>query len=195
MDLIERYLQAVRHWLPTTKRHDIIAELSEDIHSQIDEREASLGRPLTETEVEAMLLERGRPMLVASRYLPQEYLIGPELFPIYRFVLKIVLLCSGAPTVLALVSLIVFGSRAARRGAASLARQHRSAVGIVRLRGADGRDYRHHRLRRARPRQRPRVVSRQLAAQQAAARPHFACRHVIRDRGQRDLPRLVVRAI
>ena len=56
-----------------------------------------------------MLLERGRPMLVASRYLPQEYLIGPELFPVYRFVLRIVLLCSGAPTVLALVSLIVFG--------------------------------------------------------------------------------------
>jgi len=109
MDLVERYLQAVKHWLPTRQRHDIIAELSEDIHSLIEEREASLGRPMTEPEVEAMLLERGRPMLVASRYLPQEYLIGPELFPIYRFVLRIVLLCAGAPAVLALVSLIVFG--------------------------------------------------------------------------------------
>src|SRR4051794_10177607 len=110
MDLVERYLQAVEHWLPTKQRHDIIAELSEDIHSQIEEREASLGRPLITAEVEALLLERGRPMLVASRYLPQEYLIGPELFPIYRFVLKIVLLCAGVPTVLALVSLIAFGS-------------------------------------------------------------------------------------
>jgi hypothetical protein len=109
MDLVERYLQAVRHWLPTRQAHDIIAELSEDIQSQIDERQAALGRPLTDTEVEAMLVERGRPMLVASRYLPQESLIGPELFPVYRFVLKIVLLCSGAPAVLALVSLIVFG--------------------------------------------------------------------------------------
>jgi len=109
MDLVERYLQAVSHWLPTRQAHDIIAELSEDIHSQVEEREASLGRPMTDAEVEAMLLERGRPMLVASRYLPQEYLIGPELYPVYRFVLKIVLLCSGAPAVLALVSLIVFG--------------------------------------------------------------------------------------
>ena len=112
MDLIERYLQAVKHWLPTKQKHDIIAELSEDIRSQIEERETSLGRPMAEAEVEALLLERGRPMRVASGYLPQEYLIGPELFPIYRFVLKLVLLCSGAPTVLALVSLIVFGSGA-----------------------------------------------------------------------------------
>ena len=109
MDLIERYLQAVEHWLPTKQSHDIIAELSEDLRSEVEEREASLGRPMTEAEVEALLLERGRPMLVASRYLPQEYLIGPELFPVYRFVLKIVLLCSGAPAVIALVSLIVFG--------------------------------------------------------------------------------------
>jgi hypothetical protein len=32
----------------------------------------------------ATSLIRGRPLLVANRYQPQQYLIGPVLFPIYR---------------------------------------------------------------------------------------------------------------
>ena len=36
-------------------------------------------------------------MIAASHYLPKRYLIGPELFPIYIFVLKIVALCCLIP--------------------------------------------------------------------------------------------------
>ena len=39
MELIERYLQAVQFWLPKEQKADIIAELSEDLHAQIEERE------------------------------------------------------------------------------------------------------------------------------------------------------------
>jgi hypothetical protein len=39
--------------------------------------------------VEAILRKRGRPMVVASRYLPQRWLIGPAFFPIYWMILKI----------------------------------------------------------------------------------------------------------
>ena len=39
MELIDRYLQAVKFWLPETQKEDIIAELSEDIQSQIEEKE------------------------------------------------------------------------------------------------------------------------------------------------------------
>jgi hypothetical protein len=46
MELIERYLQAVKFWLPKRQKDDIIAELSGDIYSQIEEREAALGRAL-----------------------------------------------------------------------------------------------------------------------------------------------------
>jgi len=42
MDLLHRYLQAVGFWLPAKQKHDIIAELSGDLHSQIDEKEAAL---------------------------------------------------------------------------------------------------------------------------------------------------------
>ncbi|HEX3985614.1 MAG TPA: hypothetical protein VHX13_03300 [Acidobacteriaceae bacterium] len=90
MDLVSRYLQAVRFWLPRRQQHDMIAELSEDIRSEMEERCRTLGRPLTEGEVEELLRQRGSPILVANRYLPQQSLIGPLLFPIYRFVAIVV---------------------------------------------------------------------------------------------------------
>src|SRR5574340_1038479 len=108
MDLIERYLRAVEFWLPSQQKQDIVAELSADIHAQIEEQESALGRRLNEAEVEAILKQRDRPVLIANRYLPQEYLIGPALFPIYRFVLKVVLLCSLAPPALVRIGLMVF---------------------------------------------------------------------------------------
>src|SRR5215831_2874619 len=88
MELLDRYLQAVKFWLPKNQKQDIIAELSEDIHSQIDERETELKRQLTEDELSELLKRRGNPMFVAQLYLPQQYLIGPTLFPIYMLVLR-----------------------------------------------------------------------------------------------------------
>ncbi len=90
MELVDRYLQAIEFWLPKGQKRDIIAELSEDIHSQLEEQETQLGRPLSEEEIEAFLKRRGAPILVANRYLPQRYLIGPVLFPIYWFVVRVV---------------------------------------------------------------------------------------------------------
>ena len=110
MQLVERYLQAVKFWLPKEQKEDITAELSEDIHSQIDEKEAELGRKLSEPEVESILIQRGRPILVANRYLPQEHLIGPVLFPIYRLVLKIVMLCYVVPWTVTWIVLLIVNS-------------------------------------------------------------------------------------
>ena len=92
MELLDRYLHAIEFWLPKRQRQDIIAELSEDLRSQIDEKETELGRKLQDAEVEAILKRCGSPLSVALRYLPQQYLIGPTLFPIYRFVLIVLVL-------------------------------------------------------------------------------------------------------
>jgi hypothetical protein len=92
MELLDRYLQAVEFWLPKRQRQDIIAELSEDLRSQIEEKETELGRKLNDAEVEEILNRCGAPMTVASRYRPQQFLIGPTLFPIYRFVLGVLLI-------------------------------------------------------------------------------------------------------
>jgi len=108
MDLVERYLNAVRFWLPKDERQDIIAEIGEDIRSEIEERAAALGRPLAEPEIGAILKERGRPYAVAGRYLPQRHLIGPALFPVYLFVLKIVGLCYVIPWLVFWAVLVVF---------------------------------------------------------------------------------------
>jgi hypothetical protein len=97
MDLIDRYLQAVKFWLPSEQKQDIVAELSEDLHSQVDDKESELGRPLSGAEVEAILKKGGSPMLMAQRYLPQRYLIGTALFPIYWFVLKVSWFCLYGP--------------------------------------------------------------------------------------------------
>jgi hypothetical protein len=97
MELIERYLEAVKFWLPKGQKDDIVDELSADINAQVEEREAGLGRKLSESEVESILKERGRPVVIANRFLPQEQLIGPLFFPVYRFVLKIICLCYLLP--------------------------------------------------------------------------------------------------
>ena len=109
MDLVDRYLQEVKFWLPKNQKDDIVAELAEDLEAQIEEQEGALGRRLSEEEVEGILRKRGRPVLVANRFQPQEHLIGPVLFPIYRFVLKIVALCYLAPWLLVWICLAAFG--------------------------------------------------------------------------------------
>lgn len=89
MDLVDRYLQAVKMWLPSRQRNDIVAELGEDIRSEIDEKEADLGRKLNEDELVALIQRRGQPIVVAGRYRNQGSLIGPTLFPIYTLILRI----------------------------------------------------------------------------------------------------------
>lgn len=107
-DLIDRYLQAVKFWLPKNQKRDIIQELSEDLHSQVEEREAVLGCELNEDEVAGLLRRRGYPLVVASRFLPQQYLIGPVLFPFYAFILKLVAVCYFVPWVLVWTGMMVF---------------------------------------------------------------------------------------
>lgn len=108
MELIDRYLHAVRFWLPKAQRDDIITELSEDIRSQIEDKEAELGCKANGEDVGVILKQCGHPLLVAQRYLPQEYLIGPSMFPIYSFVLKIVGLVYVVPWLLVWLGYVIF---------------------------------------------------------------------------------------
>lgn len=89
MELLDRYLQAVRKNLPWKRQDDIIAELRANLESQLEEREAELGRPFTATEAEIWIGELGSPVMMASRYQPQQYLIGPMAFPAYLHILKL----------------------------------------------------------------------------------------------------------
>jgi len=120
MELVERYLHAVKFWLPAEKKEDIIAELAEDIRSEIEEHEAALGHPLDKGELEALLKRRGPPVLVAGRYLPQRHLIGPVWFPIYWLVLRLALAFNVVPW-LAVWLMLVLNSPAYRAAHPGLA--------------------------------------------------------------------------
>jgi hypothetical protein len=91
MELLERYLRAVKFFLPRRQQDDILRELSENILSQMEDKAAELGRPLDESEQAAILKQHGHPFVVASRFrnTPVQYLIGPVVIPFYWFVLKI----------------------------------------------------------------------------------------------------------
>ena len=91
MDLIDRYLVAVRRHLPRPLQKDIVEELAGNLRSEAEEAEQRLGRALTTDDQSALLKKQGHPWLVASRYLPQQYLVGPALYPYYRQALVIVL--------------------------------------------------------------------------------------------------------
>jgi len=96
MELLDRYLEAVRKHLPWQRQDDIIAELRANLEAQLEEKEAALGRPLTKAEAEAWIKQLGSPMHMAAPYQPQQYLIGPAIFPIYRNVMKIALTWTAA---------------------------------------------------------------------------------------------------
>lgn len=122
MDLLDRYVQNVKSYLPKSlpesQRDDIVNELSENIQARMDDREAELGRPLTDDEQEAILHEYGHPMIAAGRYQTNQearvvfgrQLIGTTLFPIYLRVLWIVMAVSLAIYSVVLIALAISGN-------------------------------------------------------------------------------------
>ena len=92
MELLDRYLQAVSKHLPGARRQDLLAELRANLEAQLEDRQEALGRGLTEGEAGDWLREMGAPWQVAARYLPQQSLIGPMIFPVYWYALRMALL-------------------------------------------------------------------------------------------------------
>ena len=112
MELLDSYLRAVRRYLPRSQRDDIVAELRDELHQQIDTRQEELGRPLRDTEEMKLLKDYGDPMTVARRYRQNDRsltigweLIGPELFPMYLIILGLNLSLALGFTVLIFVYL------------------------------------------------------------------------------------------
>ena len=109
MELIDRYLQSVKWMLPRKQQDDVIRELNDEILSRVEEKEGSLGRPLNEDEQVALLKQMGHPMLVASRYRSQRYLINPTVFAIYWMVLRLILAVVFVAMAIAAVSVAATG--------------------------------------------------------------------------------------
>lgn len=104
MDLVNRYVHAVKRHLPAAQQEDVANELTDDILSKIKDREVELDRPLDEAEQAAVLKEYGHPYLFAMRYRPQQHLIGPAVFPFYWTTLKVTLAVAFAVHVVVVVA-------------------------------------------------------------------------------------------
>lgn len=93
MEFLDRYIQAVRSYLPKRQQDDIARELRENILAKMEDKASELGRPLNESEQESLIRDHGHPMIVASRYSrdPHPYVIGPAIYPAYRMVLRVAL--------------------------------------------------------------------------------------------------------
>lgn len=88
MSLIDRYVYAVVKRLPVKQREDIEKEIRTLIEDMLEQHQ---GNEPEEVKVQKVLLELGDPEALADNYRENKrYLIGPQNFDNYIFVLKIV---------------------------------------------------------------------------------------------------------
>jgi hypothetical protein len=91
MNLIDRYVAEVSKRLPKKNRRDIQEEIRSTLDDMLDDRVQKAGHPADEEMMVTLLKEFGKPEAVAASYVPAQQLIGPQLYPIYLLILKIVL--------------------------------------------------------------------------------------------------------
>lgn len=91
MEWIKRYVYEVTRRLPARERQKVAEELTVRIADLLEER--LQGAEVTEAAAKAVLTELGSPWLMAERHRRKpSSLVGPELYPAYVRVLRIVLL-------------------------------------------------------------------------------------------------------
>ena len=115
MDLIDRYVEAVTAKLRPKRRAEVERELRASILDALEARDAS---PESESDVAAVLADLGEPSAVAAGYEPgSQYLIGPELYPLFRRVVRVTLLTLvGANALYFAVALLLGGQTEFRAG-------------------------------------------------------------------------------
>lgn len=97
MDLIERYVREVGRRLPRQQREDVQTELRSLLQDMVEDRAQTKVERADEEVVVAVLKEFGPPEKVAASYQTRpQYLIGPQLFPIFKIVLTIVAIVLGS---------------------------------------------------------------------------------------------------
>ncbi len=107
-EISSRYIYAVAKRLPRSQREDIKRELRSLIDDLVTER--CRGNEPTAKEIDEVLIGLGSPDKLAAQYIQHpQYLIGPELFETYRYILLLVLVCVAfgmtiAHTILAFLS-------------------------------------------------------------------------------------------
>jgi hypothetical protein len=104
MDLIERYVAEVGRHLPRDQRADVQTELRSLLQDMVEDRAQTKVDKADEAVIMAVLLEMGHPEKVAASYQTRpQYLIGPQLFPIFKLVVTVVAVVLTAVTLFGVV--------------------------------------------------------------------------------------------
>jgi len=90
MELVQRYIAAVKRELPENKREDIGRELNANILDQLDALAEEKGT-LTDADVAVLLKQMGHPRRVARQFVPPRPLIRLDYMPLYQYTLYMVL--------------------------------------------------------------------------------------------------------
>ena len=91
MEYVEMYVSEVGRRLPEKTRADIEQEIRSMIEDTLEDESQKQGRPIDEPMILAVLRRLGDPEKMAASYLPPRYLIGPDLFPIFFLVTRVVI--------------------------------------------------------------------------------------------------------
>jgi hypothetical protein len=91
MNLLDKYISEIGKKLPHRNRLDLQTEIRSTIEDMLDDRAQQTGRPIDDDMIDDVLSEYGSPAKVAAAYHPTHYLIGPQLYPFFVMVVKIVL--------------------------------------------------------------------------------------------------------
>ena len=102
MKLIDRYVREIGRRLPQKSSADIEKEIRSALEDMLEDRSKKESRVVDEEMTIQVVKEYGKPEKVAASYLPERYLIGPQLFSIFWMILQIVF---AVLTVVAIVGL------------------------------------------------------------------------------------------
>ena len=112
MKLIDRYVREVGRKLPQKSRTDIEKEIRSALEDMLEDRSKKEGRAVDEEMTVAVLKEYGKPDKVAASYLPERYLVGPQLFPTFWMILQIVVAVLTAVAIVGLAINLMRGEAA-----------------------------------------------------------------------------------
>lgn len=90
MNMVDKYVAEIGKNLPRKMRADIEGEIRSTLQDMLDDRSKKEGRPVDDYMIKAVITDYGNPEKVAASYIPDRYLIGPRLYPVFMLVLKIV---------------------------------------------------------------------------------------------------------
>lgn len=96
MDLMDLYISEVGRRLPQKNHADIEAEIRSTLQDLLDEHRRAAGKPVDNEMILAVLKEYGDPEKVATSYVGNRYLIGPQLYPTFSKVVSTVVPITAA---------------------------------------------------------------------------------------------------